>query len=313
MKIIVPNYYKKFKCIADKCQHSCCIGWEIDIDEGTYCKYKSVQGDFGKQLNENIVTLDDVACFKLGDNERCPFLNANNLCDIILKFGEDALCQICTDHPRFRNFYDGATEIGLGLCCEAAAELIISQNEKVTLEVFDDDGIEDYFTEEENELIEFRRRLFEILQNRNESIGHRINEFLRLCSALNFENNKTEIADFLLGLERLDNKWTNILNELKASADFNNSSLPSYFNTVAEQLLMYFTYRHLSGVLEDERLSQRAAFIIFSYKTIEILCRYHLGKFGNISLSDIAEYARLYSSEIEYSEENIEAILEFFS
>ena len=32
MKIIAPNYYPAFRCIADKCRHSCCIGWEIDID-----------------------------------------------------------------------------------------------------------------------------------------------------------------------------------------------------------------------------------------------------------------------------------------
>ena len=30
MTVTVPSYYKDFKCIADKCRHSCCIGWEID-------------------------------------------------------------------------------------------------------------------------------------------------------------------------------------------------------------------------------------------------------------------------------------------
>ena len=32
---VYPNYYDKFKCIANRCKHSCCIGWEIDIDEDT--------------------------------------------------------------------------------------------------------------------------------------------------------------------------------------------------------------------------------------------------------------------------------------
>lgn len=313
MKLIAPNYYKEFHCITDKCKHSCCIGWEIDIDENTFEKYQTVQGDFGKRLNENIEILDGVACFKLGADERCPFLNKENLCDIILKLGEKSLCQICNDHPRFRNFYEGATEIGLGLCCEAAAEIIVSQNEKVTFEIIDNNGIENDFCEEENEFIEFRNKLFEILQNRNESVSCRINKFLKLCNANSFEMDKTETVDFLFELERLDIKWTEILNDLKNTAYFCDFSLPSYFNTVAEQLLMYFTYRHLRGFLDDGRLSQRALFIIFSYKTIEMLCKYHLKKFGDISHSDIAEYARLYSSEIEYSEENIEAILEFFS
>ncbi len=313
MKYIAPNYYRKFKCIADKCNHSCCIGWEIDIDNNTYEKYKCIHGDFGNKLKENIEITDNIACFKLDNHERCPFLNENNLCDLILNVGEDFLCQICNDHPRFRNFYGGATEIGLGLCCEAAAELIINQNEKVTLKIIDDDGIEDECNEDEIKFIEFRNKLFKILQNRNNSINQRINEFLRLCNAEFIEENSTDTADFLLKLERLDNKWTDILNKLKTSTDLNKISLPSYFDTVAEQLLVYFAYRHLYGCLDDNRLSQRANFVVFSYKTIEMLCKFHLNKYGEITYSNIAEYARLYSSEIEYSEENTEAILEKFS
>lgn len=313
MKYIAPNYYKKFKCIADKCKHSCCIGWEIDIDNETFEKYKSVSGDFGNRLNKNIDISENIACFKLDANERCPFLNENNLCDIILNLGEDFLCQICNDHPRFRNFYGGATEIGLGLCCEAAAELIISQVEKVWFEVIDGDGIDDEFTEEEIEFIEFRNKLFDVLQNRSIEINQRINEFLKLCNTEFIERNINDTVNFLLKLERLDNKWTDILNEVNTYSDLANISLPSYFNTVAEQLLVYFTYRHLSDCLDDDRFAQRANFVVFSYKVIEMLCKFHLSKYGKITYSDIAEYARLYSSEIEYSEENIEAILEKYS
>lgn len=312
MRIIVPNYYKKFKCIADKCQHSCCIGWEIDIDDDTFEKYKAIKGDFGKQLNENIEITDNIPCFKLGVDERCPFLNKNNLCDIILNLGEESLCQICNDHPRFRNFYNGVTEIGLGLCCEAATEIIITQTEKVTFEIIHDDGINEEINEEETAFFEFRNKLFGILQNRSITIEHRIDEFLRMCNTENFEINQKETADFLLKLERLDSKWAEILNELKAYAN-SQTILPSYFNTVAEQLLVYFAYRHLSGFLDDGRLSQRASFIVFSYKVIEMLCKYHFKKFGDIAYKDIAEYTRLYSSEIEYSEENIEAILDFLA
>lgn len=313
MKYIAPNYYEKFKCIADKCKHSCCIGWEIDIDNETLEKYKSVKGDFGNRLNKNIDINENIACFKLDANERCPFLNENNLCDIILNLGEDFLCQICNDHPRFRNFYNGATEIGLGLCCEAAAELIISQDEKISFEVIDDDGTDDEFTEEEIEFIEFRNKLFDVLQNRSIEINQRINEFLKLCNTEFVERNKNDTVDFLLKLERLDNKWTDILKEVNTCSDLANISLPSYFDTVVEQLLVYFTYRHLSDCLDDGRLTQRANFVVFSYKIIEILCKFHLSKYRKITYSDITEYARLYSSEIEYSEENIEAILENYS
>ena len=39
MKLCAPKYYKKFKCIADKCEHNCCDVWEIDVDESALKKY----------------------------------------------------------------------------------------------------------------------------------------------------------------------------------------------------------------------------------------------------------------------------------
>ena len=41
MIAITPDYYNKFKCIANRCRHSCCIGWEIDIDDSTLQKYNN--------------------------------------------------------------------------------------------------------------------------------------------------------------------------------------------------------------------------------------------------------------------------------
>lgn len=312
MKYIAPNYYKKFKCIADKCKHSCCIGWEIDIDDATYEKYLSLKGEFNTTLRENIDIHDGVACFRLDEKERCPFLNKNNLCDIILNIGEDYLCQICNDHPRFRNFYGGITESGLGLCCEAAAELIITQTEKTTLEIIDDDNIGDENYNVENNLLNLRYIIFDFLQDRNTPINQRIDNIFKYFNISFVEEKTIEIVDFLLSLERLDDKWTEILNDLK-NYDLSEVTLPSYFEIVAEQLLVYFTYRHLSGCIEDGRLSERILISIFSNKVIEMLCKYNINKHNNLSYTDIVEYARLYSSEVEYSEENIEAILEKFA
>ena len=50
---VFPDYYKKFKCIASKCEHNCCIGWEIDIVGRTADYYKSVEGEFCRKLAES--------------------------------------------------------------------------------------------------------------------------------------------------------------------------------------------------------------------------------------------------------------------
>ena len=71
MKEAVPNYYHKFKCIADKCTHNCCIGWEIDIDEETMSLYNSLDTLMGERIRNSIE--GDVPHFILQEGDTCPF------------------------------------------------------------------------------------------------------------------------------------------------------------------------------------------------------------------------------------------------
>ena len=82
MKLFAPEYYKDFVCIADRCRHSCCVGWEIDIDEDTADMYKTLTDGYGKKIKES-VAMTDVPHFKLEINDRCPHLDASGLCRII--------------------------------------------------------------------------------------------------------------------------------------------------------------------------------------------------------------------------------------
>ena len=86
MKLRIPSYYEKFSCIADRCKDSCCIGWEIDIDEDTYSYYHEMPGEFGDRLRNHMVTdSDGTNHFVLEKNGYCPFLNEQKLCDICIQ------------------------------------------------------------------------------------------------------------------------------------------------------------------------------------------------------------------------------------
>ncbi len=294
MKLIAPDYYTKFRCIAGLCKHSCCIGWEIDIDEDTLCYYNSVSGEFGDRLSESI-SVDETPHFRLAEHERCPFLNNKNLCDIIINLGEDSLCQICADHPRFRNFFDDRTEVGLGLCCEAACSLILENKEKVQLVELENDCMDSRFSDDT--FISFRKEIFDILQDRSQGIDKRIATVLCKHSIALPELSLSQWADFYLSLERLDEAWTDRLTVLKNS-DTYVDVIPEI---AAEQLLVYFIYRHLAEGIYDGRLRERISFAVISVQIIRALCA--------LCNEPVTEIARMYSSEIEYSEENIEALL----
>ena len=83
MKIVTPNYYKDFKCIADKCSDTCCAGWDVDVDEQSYEFYKKQKGEIGERLENVMVPKEEGGCtFTLTENMRCPFLDNENLCDL---------------------------------------------------------------------------------------------------------------------------------------------------------------------------------------------------------------------------------------
>ncbi len=299
MKIFAPDYYTQFKCTAGLCKHSCCIGWEIDIDEDTHDLYSSIEGDFGKRLSENILVEGDTPFFKLSEKERCPFLNKDNLCDIILELGEGALCQICSDHPRFRNFYDDRIEIGLGLCCEVAAKLILERKEKMQLIEIEADTEEPEIPD--NSFFDFRSSIFDVLQERSQSIDDRINAVLCKHNITFSSCDLFKWSDFYKKLERLEPSWSEKLCFLN-DADIRKSPIS---DTTLEQLLVYFIYRHLADGMYDGRLKERIAFAILSTNIIRAIC--------SVCGDDVCEIARMYSSEIEYSEENVEAILNAIS
>lgn len=162
MKTYAPAYYKEFHCTADRCRHTCCAGWDVDIDEESLGKYKAMTGEFAGRLKKCIDFGKDPH-FILTPEERCPLLNENNLCELILHEGEEALCQICRDHPRFRNYWTDRIEVGLGMACEEAARLILSQKEPFRLEVIEEDDTADPegLPEDEQYLMQVREDLLE--------------------------------------------------------------------------------------------------------------------------------------------------------
>ena len=57
MRYIKPDFYDDFRCIASACRHSCCAGWEIDIDEDTADYYAELSGAIGGELRAHILSL----------------------------------------------------------------------------------------------------------------------------------------------------------------------------------------------------------------------------------------------------------------
>lgn len=59
MIVRVPDYFSEFSCIAGDCKDSCCLGWEIDIDEDSYEYYQTLPGEVGERLRKGMYETED--------------------------------------------------------------------------------------------------------------------------------------------------------------------------------------------------------------------------------------------------------------
>lgn len=321
MKIKVPDYFCKFKCIADKCKDSCCIGWEIDIDDVTLTKYRALNTPLGHEIREKT----SHGYFPLKKNGRCEFLDDKGLCRIITAVGEGYLCDICREHPRYYGVYNGGYEGGLGLGCEEAARMILSQ--KSMPEFVEIERDTPYSDEDEFAGLSDNVRAILYSGIFNAPIPELIGKYLAYASAADdvaFEASTsrkviaipkmTYLPSEAEDIREICQGFFKILAECEGLSDDWSVSLQK-LDTVdvkdilikegaLRSLLFYFTHRYVREGCYDMSLGARVHFALCSALTVVAL--------SEVMKTDEPEIsaAVLYSKNIEYSTDNIDYILD---
>lgn len=294
MKLFAPKYYKNFSCIADKCSHSCCIGWEIDIDGETDRRYRLFNDGYGKIIKDSI-DRSETPHFVLGENERCPHLDEKGLCRIITELGDDCLCEICREHPRFYNTSSLGREVGLGMACEEAARIILLSDEYDAFEEIGEVCGEP--CEKELDTVHMREKIYSVLKNGCLSYAEKLEkiyeEFNASPKILSDEAWRSLISE----LEYLDDSHRELF--LHYSSDAHPSEI---HEKKAERALAYFVFRHCTAANDEEE-----------YRAILIFCLFLCKLFASVLKVDESvspeTFARIISEEIEYSEDNTERII----
>ncbi len=322
-----PEYTKKFKCIADKCHDSCCIGWEIGVDENSLKKYASLGGALGEDIR---TSLTQDGCFRLCEDGRCPHLLQNGLCRLICEAGDALLCEICREHPRYYNTVGALCEWGLSLACESAAELILAENalpcalyeyeEKGENEECDEALLSLLLMQREQMLsfisdegIDIETLLFSLekwadaLQNHIDNAdicnhSFAFSDFSRANGAFLNAERLDQYKALILSLEVLDEKWKKRCEKITLTA------IPEERAPLLRRLLAYFLYRYMIYATYDGDPAGRIGLSIFCAVWITLLCESE-GLFGASAVSA----AKDFSKEVECSEDNLCAVQDAFS
>ena len=282
MLSIFPKFYKNFLCKADKCKHSCCKGWEIDIDEETAGKYLAMTGELGAEIRQNIGKNEDSYFFKLTEDERCPFLQKNGLCKIILNIGEENICEICTMHPRFFTMLDDVELCGVGLSCEKTCELLLGDEKDLVFYI------------EDTEELSFSEVLAVIGLNLP-------NEMQEFSLAVNAEN-INKVLEIMAKTEPIDENWSKELSimqdmdnvELKAKEYLENSD-----KNILNKIYQYILYRQLERLVD---IDIEALINYAQYSILFIILHTIISK-------ELGESVRRWSEQIEYDTDNVDLIL----
>ena len=290
--LFAPGYYPDFACIKGDCHHSCCIGWEIDVDDATLTKYASVQGEIGEDIRKSI-DMDNVPHFRLVE-ERCPHLQKDGLCRILCELSSDYLSDICRLHPRFFGVSARGVEVGLGASCEEACRIILSSDDYDKLIMIGEEEAPDV----PFDVTPMRDKVYSILKKKTP-----------------YKERLTEIADTFSADVRIlsDEEWREILSSLEYLEDRHIDLFHSYSGAIddgnadnlLERALAYFVYRHTMGAESAEEFRTGLIFALFCERLLaSVIKDKRTSKFF-----DVRESLRIVSEEIEYSTENKDRII----
>ena len=224
MKIRVPEYFKDFKCIASKCEDTCCAGWGIVIDDATYARYKNVQGEFGDRLRSEIVHEAGENIFVLKGNN-CPFLNEEKTCDIYINIGEENLCYTCQQYPRYTEEFGSLREIGISLSCPEAARIMLNNSKKVEFELSENNEVVSSYNDINAqlfiELLQSRKIIMDIIQDRTIDLRKRAALALLFVDEIQEKIDESEIKEIKSVREKYLDKGflEELINELEEYKD----------------------------------------------------------------------------------------------
>ncbi|MCQ2105313.1 MAG: flagellin lysine-N-methylase [Fibrobacter sp.] len=355
MLLRVPSFYHQFQCLGGRCSDTCCVGWEVDVDEKTHDKYRDLyrsgKADERRQqfLQKLLSNIED-GHFKLLPGDRCPFLKENGLCEMICEMGcngtdigpdgENVLCDICREHPRFVEVYGDIMEKGVGLCCEEAARLLLTagsdaaKQDRAVLTLIDTetndepDEMPEGAEEARDAIFEEREAIFAILNNNSVPLNQRLIEILDFAEATSgneIPSNKNPNAETPFN-ETVRKTWIEILNKGESYGPAWDKAYERMIRKGWQQpqslfsdedgarIIAYMIFRYYAKSLFDGDSLTKVQFAIYFWTLLK-----HFGEelaadspAGATDLTRKINAVKLLSKQTEYSEEIMEILADNF-
>lgn len=312
MELTYPEYYSRFRCVAEACPDSCCHGWAVAVDEGSAAFYRCLPGALGDTLRAHLTEEDGDTILSLTEQGRCPMWQQDGLCRLQCELGEEALCQTCRDFPRLRHDYGSFVELGLELSCPEAARLILSGGHAWVRQTVSGGETPEYEEDAMEILRQSREVALRFLEDEQIPVGHALavlllygysvqewldgadpavldpKEALKTAEAVAGEGDRQSVLDFFKTLEILTPQWRQRL----------DSPQDAVWQEAHRAIPRYGVERYWLQAVSDYDLVARVKLILVLCLVVKLLG------------GDVLRTAQLCSKEIENDADNVDAILD---
>ena len=283
IETIIPEFYPDFACKAGQCQHSCCRGWEIDIDKETAARYQSLEGPMGELLRQNMLTRGEASCFRMDEAGKCPFLQTDGLCQIIHETSEENLCVICTMHPRFFTYVGNYELAGTGLSCERTVELLLSTDAPLRFSQLLPDG------QAAGPFLDLPALL--------KGLGVSVPVAELQYEAAFTRDDAQFVLDCLARTEPIDEAWQQLLTEIE-------SGLPGFIEPFPAARIDSGRFNRIFHYILYRQLEQAAAVGLTQVLSFACLNTDFI-VLASLAIGDLHESLRRWSEQIEYDTDNV--------
>jgi len=140
---ITFHYLNQFQCLGAQCSDHCCGGWRVALQREAYDRLQQAMTEedaerarfsqYVRVCEASDATAERYAMIELREDGNCPFLDADGLCHIHRRYGEDFLPDTCGNYPRERCIVGAKVLMGAAISCPEVARLCLSAEDATEL------------------------------------------------------------------------------------------------------------------------------------------------------------------------------------
>lgn len=311
MKIEYPDYYNKFHCLAGACPDTCCRDWEVDVDDDTFYYYKVQEGELGEKLSTHLHEDGELKYIPMREDGFCPFLTGDGLCELCCRLGEEGMCQVCQEYPRYYMGIGHYEQIDLSISCMEAGRLLFTHDGPIRYETSEDEEEPwETLTEEERKklkkILRERDRLVSLLQepSEGESAPFDVLPGKETDGELLAAVSEMEILDAGSGeiLKEIREHYGELLEREEGFRQKYASLLQKLFTRFA----VYLVYRYTLDSYYEGNLDAEKRLWTRSLRLLLLMCLNYERKEEAFGTGAVIQLAHRFSRQVEHSDENME-------